>query len=1445
MRLSNFKIFILIVGIAVLSTSCLLNREDLYDKLNGDPTGQGTTSDPTAGITVDTGDGLLTKEDLSSDTFYVVLNTQPSSTVTIGSITSSDTGEVSVSPSSLTFTTSNWDVPHAVTVTGVDDLVEDGLQSVIIDLGIASGGDYTGIVPSDVTVHNLDNETPSSPAVIVITNDGLITREGPPVPTSDSFQVVLNSAPAANVTVGTISSTDTGEVTVSTSSLTFTTANWSTPQTVTVNGVDDSISDGMQSVTVNLGNTSSSDATWNNLGIPPITVHNLDDEAPKGILVLAGSTMLVSENGSFSSFEIVLNAPPSANVTIPISSSNPTEGTVSTGSITFTTGNWNTPQTITVTGVDDAVADGNQSFSVITGAASSTDTVYNGMNPPDVSYMNIDNDIPGITVVAGSPMLVTENGSSSSFLVVLNSEPSADVSIHFWSNDTNEGTITAPAGGTLTFTSGNWSTLQTVTVSGVNDTAIDANQAFTVVSDAATSTDPDYSSINPVDINFINVDDDFPGITVNAGSSLLVSENGGFSSFEIVLNAQPSADVTIPLSSNDTSEGTVSTANVTFTTANWSAPQTVTVTGVNDDIADGNQNFIVVIGAANSGDTNYNGINPGDINCVNVDDDTPGITMNANTVMIVHESGTSKSFEVVLNSEPTANVDIDVYSGTPAEGTVTAPASGTLTFQPTNWNIPQTVTVTGVDDAVVDGNQPFTVILDFAVSTDGNYNGLDPADVDYLNIDDDAAVVKSVTVIAGSTMLVSESGGSASFEVVLTAAPTADVDINVWSDTPAEGSVTAPVAGTIIFTTANWNMPVIVIVSGVDDLIADSNQPFNIVLDPAASADPGYSGFNPADVSFINVDDDTPGITVLAGSSMTVSESGTTSSFEVVLNSAPSANVDIGVWSSNVTEGTIPAPVSGTLTFTSLNWNVPQSVTVQGQDDSTADGTVSFVINLNTAISTDTNYNGLNPDKPTISFINVDNDNPGITVNIGDGLITKEDPVTPKFDTFEIVLNSQPIDVVTIGPIISGDTNEVTVSDANITFDTVNWNTPRTITVTGVDDFLVDSMNPQKIPIDLGFASSTDTNYDGMDPGDVTVYNLDDETMPEVIIIGASNGLITTENGGTAEFQVLLNSQPTADVDINSITSSDPSEGTVNPTSITFTPSEWDSPQTITITGVNDGDGEASYTVDLGFTSSTDLLWDAISAGGVNVVNKLLISMLDYSWTSTPGTFNSISPTGSGTGTPLTFVDNDPLTDLYPPEDEGYQFVSIGFPFYYMGLRYTSVVVYTNGFILFSDYPAVINIFVNGLLFVDALDPTDGDYAIGYENAVAPWWDDLTTEDVGSEVYFETTGTAPNRVFTIEWSAAKVITTNDVFNFQLKLYELNHSIEFIYGPWTDGSGNASACMGIRDAVGGVDRTIDAKDGNRATVTTDPFKSVDRTSGEFPVNGTVIQFIPPY
>ncbi|MBF0353604.1 MAG: SBBP repeat-containing protein, partial [SAR324 cluster bacterium] len=105
---------------------------------------------------------------------------------------------------------------------------------------------------------------------------------------------------------------------------------------------------------------------------------------------ISGNT---TETGGTATFTMKLNAKPTANVVIPLSSSNTIEGTVSPASLTFTASNWNTLQTVTVTGVDDLKIDGNVAYSIVTGAASSTDSNYNGLNPEDVSVTNTDNDI--------------------------------------------------------------------------------------------------------------------------------------------------------------------------------------------------------------------------------------------------------------------------------------------------------------------------------------------------------------------------------------------------------------------------------------------------------------------------------------------------------------------------------------------------------------------------------------------------------------------------------------------------------------------------------------------------------------------------------------------------------------------------------------------------------------------------------------------------------------------------------------------------------------------------------------------------------------------------------------------------------------------------------------------------------------------------------------------
>jgi hypothetical protein len=401
---------------------------------------------------------------------------------------------------------------------------------------------------------------------------------------------------------------------------------------------------------------------------------------------------------------------------------------VSTSSLTFTPLNWSAAQTVTITGVDDAVADGDQPYTIVLGAAASLDPGYSGLDPSDVSVTNLDNDTPGILVSPTAGLITTEAGGQDFFSIVLLSQPTANVTIALSSSDTTEGDAFPSS---VTFTPANWNVPQAITVTGIADMVQDGNQVYSIITAPAVSTDPGYNGIDAADVTVTNIDIDVAGFTVDPTSGLLTSEFGDTDTFTVVLNTKPTANVTISLTSSDTTEGTVSPASLTFSTANWNVPQTVTVKGVDDLIADGNIAYTIITGVAVSTDPAYNGINPPDVSCTNIDNETPQVYVKARRKLFTSESGTSVTYRVRLTIAPTAQVLCPISSSNTAEDTV-SPAL--LTFTPGAFGF-QTVTVTGVPDGVHDGNQVITIVDGVCTSTDSAYNGQDPRDVTVVNRD--------------------------------------------------------------------------------------------------------------------------------------------------------------------------------------------------------------------------------------------------------------------------------------------------------------------------------------------------------------------------------------------------------------------------------------------------------------------------------------------------------------------------------------------------------------------------------------------------------------------------------------------------------------------------------------------------------------------------------------
>lgn len=234
-------------------------------------------------------------------------------------------------------------------------------------------------------------------------------------------------------------------------------------------------------------------------------VQFLNADIIPAVQIIPPAVPVTTEAGGGSSFAIVLTSQPSHPVTIPLVSSARSEGAISAGSVSFSSDNWNIPQTIVVTGIDDSVDDGDTSWQVLTGQTVSIDPFYSGLNPEDPTFINRDDDTAGIRVSPISGSFTSESAASVRFTVWLATQPLAPVSIAINSSDATEASLSETS---LVFTATNWNQPRTVVVTGVDDSIWDGNVSYSVSIAAATSADPLYHGIDPDDFSLINLDND-------------------------------------------------------------------------------------------------------------------------------------------------------------------------------------------------------------------------------------------------------------------------------------------------------------------------------------------------------------------------------------------------------------------------------------------------------------------------------------------------------------------------------------------------------------------------------------------------------------------------------------------------------------------------------------------------------------------------------------------------------------------------------------------------------------------------------------------------------------------------------------------------------------------------------------------------------------------------
>ena len=577
-------------------------------------------------------------------------------------------------------------------------------------------GTLTGGTPNSVDT-DLDNDTGGG---MTVSGGPLTTSE---TGTTDQFTVVLDSAPSANVTV-TLSGLDSTEGSLSATTLTFTPANWNVAQTITVSGVDDTDIDGDTDYTLTL-ETSSSDASYDgaNTVTESVAVTNLDDESaePDGSITVSGGPLTTSEVGTFDQFTVVLDSAPTANVTLSIGGLDSTEGQLSANTLTFTPANWNVPQTVTVTGVDDPLIDGARTYNLNL-TASSDDPAYGGSNPPSgsVRVTNEDDDSAGLRLQGGL-LTTSEDGDADSFTVRLDTKPSANVVVSISGLDDTEGQLSTNS---LTFTPANWDTKQTVTVTGEDDPEIDGSQDY-VLTLTTSSSDANYGGLSDT-VRVTNTDNDvLSGMTISGGP-LNTSETGTSDQFTVMLDSIPSADVQVTITGLDGSEGSLNKSTLTFTPDNWNVAQTITVTGVDDLLVDGTQDYTLTLTTSSSGD-NYGGANSvsKSVEVGNTDDDT--LRIDSIIPGDAVPEGQSLEFEVTLNGETSDSISFPFQLGGAADtadwSKIIASDGVTIDLQSGRIEIPPgvvsfTFTIETIDDLLVeDPRESLTLTVDDVSAT--------------------------------------------------------------------------------------------------------------------------------------------------------------------------------------------------------------------------------------------------------------------------------------------------------------------------------------------------------------------------------------------------------------------------------------------------------------------------------------------------------------------------------------------------------------------------------------------------------------------------------------------------------------------------------------------------------------------------------------------------------
>ena len=434
----------------------------------------------------------VTEEDATGDSYTVALDSQPTADVTVAVAGHAGT-DITPSTTTLTFTPLNWETAKTVTVTAVDDADLTNDTVTLTHSATSTDADYNAITITGVTVTLSDNDTAQVMDVEITPGGAELVVEWTAVDNATGYKVQWKSG---------VESYNTGDRQATVASV--------SASSHTIHGLTNDTEYAVQVIATRTGA---------NDGPPAAEVKGTPALPTAPGVTLTKSTLTVTgEDANGDTYTVVLNTQPTADVTVTVAGHAGTDLTPNPSSLSFTTQNWETAQTVTVTATDDA--DTTNDSVTLTHSATSTDADYDGITITDVTVTVNDNDtaqVTGVMVASGNAQLVV------SWAAVDNATGS-EVQWKSGAEDYN--------------TTDRQATATSHTFPGLtNDTeyAVQVIATRTGANDGPPSAEVKGTPALPT----------APGVTLTKSTLTVTEEDATGDSYTVVLDTQPTADVTV------------------------------------------------------------------------------------------------------------------------------------------------------------------------------------------------------------------------------------------------------------------------------------------------------------------------------------------------------------------------------------------------------------------------------------------------------------------------------------------------------------------------------------------------------------------------------------------------------------------------------------------------------------------------------------------------------------------------------------------------------------------------------------------------------------------------------------------------------------------------------------------------------------------------------------